>query len=131
VELTKPYMSRQGSFTCPVAPKLPVGYVYADYLAGHYPAKEPYAAQVLMLWDGKPGSLSPEWRHNRGVNVGHLDGHVKWLSPDWAFRQVVESNKALVQGQLPPPPSRESVERPEAEKGVHRDKASAGGRPSP
>jgi len=131
VELTKPYMHLGGNYTCPAAPKLPVGYAYADYLAGHDPVKEPYAAEVLMLWDGKPGSPDPEWRHNGCANAGYLDGHVKLAYPGSVFAQAIEFHKTLVEGQLPPPPSRDVLGRPSAAKVVHRDRASTRERPSP
>jgi prepilin-type processing-associated H-X9-DG protein len=131
VELTKPYVRPERSYTCPAAPKLPVGYAYADHLAGHDPAKERYAAKVYMLWDGRPGSLSPEYRHvhRRGVTVGYLDGHVKLLWPEETFAKAVEWDKVLVGGQLPPARDRRGT--PVPDKGVERKQPDGSRRPSP
>jgi len=104
VELTKPYMPRDRSYTCPAAPKVEVGYGYADYLAGLDRAKMPYASEILMVWDGSPTSPSPDPRHNYGAIVGYADGHAKWMGFGLAFRRGTDLDRALVEGKLPPPP---------------------------
>jgi len=117
VELTKPYLPAGHGYVCRAAPKLDVGYAYADYLGGVEPARAKYARDVYMLWDARPPSPWPAFRHGPGANVGFLDGHVKWIGAAGPFLRLVEVNRALLAGQLPPP--QEPAGRPASSAGVH------------
>jgi prepilin-type processing-associated H-X9-DG protein len=82
-----PYLNNRAIFTCPARPDLPVGYALNDALLEATLAEIPRPAETAMLFDSDAGGDSPiggvetappEGRHNRGINIGYVDGHAKW-----------------------------------------------------
>jgi len=86
-----PYHKSLWLYTCPSAPKLAVGYAYAQHMAGRRLAGLKRPEAVLTFWDAEPGVQTFAFRHNGGLNVAYADAHVKWRSAE-------ELHSALLEG---------------------------------
>ncbi len=88
VESIAPYLQDRAVLVCPSKPDLPVGYAYNEALLDVPVARIKRPAETVALFEsdlgedaplGGAGALPELGRHNDGVNVGFVDGHVKWL----------------------------------------------------
>jgi len=86
-----PYLKNEEILRCPQAPELECGYAFNVALSGLSLGMIEAPAETIILFDSDQGkrngsaavtAIPKVGRHNGGNNVGYVDGHCKWLSPE-------------------------------------------------
>lgn len=77
-EAVRPYTLSAGAFTCPASRSDGSSYAMNNYLglSGAGGLLPGYRNRVLIYDADEDRSVA--YRHGRGANIAHLDGHVKW-----------------------------------------------------
>lgn len=86
---TFPYCKNRAIYVCPSRTQLPVGYAMNRMVLGMRLANVPRPAETVLLFESNIGGENPVGGaddvpeggvHNGGINVGFVDGHVKWMT---------------------------------------------------
>lgn len=116
-EAMYPYIKNNVVFVCPQKPDLRCGYALCQTVVEKNLSEFNSPAEEKMLFDARQHGGEEQWnfvadesaadfRHNRGLVVGFVDGHCKWLSQQDFSQLSSNSIGPVLPGGPPlPPPS--------------------------